>query len=236
MIHETPRTLAVIPARGQSKGIPQKNLSLMGGKPLLAWTLLAAKAAQHLQNIVVTTDDETIAKCANNHGVSVIDRPCELADDHVHASQAVLHAVQIFESTHNLSVDQVMMLLPTCPFRTHQHIDDAIHLLSHYSHAQSVIGLRREDKNLNNFRHLEENYAVPVFQDQDLHQQRQDFKPLYAVNGAIFLAKKNDFLQYQSFHTPKTLGYMMSWVASLDINTPHDLWLANILYQHEVQS
>src|SRR5437764_11026274 len=115
--------LALIPARGGSKGIPRKNLAPVAGKPLLVWTIEVARAAASVDRVVVSTDDAEIAETARSARAEVLERPVELAGDETPMAAVVRHAVEA------LAPEIVVLLQPTSPLRTARHVDEAVSLL-----------------------------------------------------------------------------------------------------------
>ena len=136
------RTLGVIPARGGSKGVTRKNVRLLDGRPLISYTIDAARRSDLLTELVVSTEDPEIAAIADEHGVSVVDRPFELAGDLTPMAPVVQHALTAVESRTGLSFDCVFTLQVTTPFRTPNDIDGAIEALR-TSGAESVVGVVR---------------------------------------------------------------------------------------------
>jgi len=119
--------LGVIPARGGSKGLPRKNIRLLGGKPLLAYTVEASKKSKYLTDCVVSTEDEEIARIAREYGADVpFMRPPELAQDETPIFPVLRHATQDLEARKEISVDLILLLQPTTPFRTAEDIDACI--------------------------------------------------------------------------------------------------------------
>src|SRR5581483_400682 len=134
------RVLGLIPARGGSKGVPRKNIRLLGGKPLLAYTAEAALAAQRLTRVVLSTDDEEIAAVGQSFGVEVpFLRPVELAQDNTPTLPVVQHALRWFEE-HDTRFDAICLLQPTSPLRRAADIDASIELLER-SDADTVISV-----------------------------------------------------------------------------------------------
>jgi N-acylneuraminate cytidylyltransferase/CMP-N,N'-diacetyllegionaminic acid synthase len=222
------RILCVIPARSGSKGIPGKNLVDLSGRPLLAWSIAAAKAATGIDRIIVSTDSEKITFVAREWGAEVpYIRPRSLAEDDVHAVHVVLHALDWLEREENYKPEGVMMLLPTSPLRLANDINDVIGLF-YRKKAHSVVSVVDLGKYMTNLRYLNGDCLVRVAQNEDPNAQRQGLNKLYAVNGSIFLARPDILRQEGTFHTSGALGYVMSDINSVDINSPDDLARARI--------
>jgi CMP-N,N'-diacetyllegionaminic acid synthase len=218
--------LCIIPARGGSKSIPNKNISNFEGKPLLAWTIEAAKASNSFSRIIVSTDSIEIAHVAQQWGAEVpYIRSAELASDNVHAVHVVLDALDWHMSEEGFLPEGVMMLLPTSPLRL---ADDILGVIELYIEQQalSVISVVDLGKYKTNLRYLEEGVLSHVSLNEDVNQQRQGQKKLYSVNGSIFLARSAALIKEKTFHVDGAHGYLMDPVNSIDINTTEDLILA----------
>ena len=216
-----PRVLGVIPARGGSKGIPRKNLALLAGRPLFAYTLEAAARSQ-LERWVVSTDDAEIAACARSLGAEVLERPPELAADTTPALPVMAHACEASKAA-GFDPEAVCYLQPTSPLRTAAHIDGALELFAeerpdtvvsvvevpHAFHPGSVMRLREQQ--------------LEPYQEGALILRRQD-KPLaYARNGPAVLIVSREALAQGSLYSGRTLPLHMEWGESHDVDTQEDL-------------
>lgn len=221
--------LAVVPARGGSKGIPRKNLADVGGRPLIAWTVAAAAAAACRPRVVVSTDDDEIAAAAREAGAEVpFRRAAELADDGIHAVHVVLDALDRLERSESYVPDATLMLLPTAPLRRGEHVDGAVELLRRHP-GSTVVGVYQWAHYPTNLRYQRDGRLVPVVTADDFNVQRQDQEELYVVNGAIFGADTAVLRECRTFHTPDALAYVMSARDSVDINDAQELDLARRL-------
>jgi len=229
-----PRVLAVVPARGGSKGIPRKNVVDFGGRPLLAWTIEAARASGVVDMVLVSTDDEEIAAVARANGADVpFMRPGELGRDDVHAVHTVLHALDWFESVYTALPDIVLMLLPTSPLRRAEDVRACVQLLQRRQ-APAVISVTDLGKYLNNLRYLRDEVLTLVDPDVDRNGQRQTQERVFAVNGSIFAARPALLRSAGTFHIDGACGHVMDLVHSIDINSPGDLTLGKHLLAHPV--
>lgn len=223
--------LAVIPARGNSKAIPRKNLADLGGKPLLAWTTAAALSAPSLSRIVCSTEDPEIAHMACQLGIEVRQRPEALAEDQVTAVTVVRHTVQQLYTQNGYVPEVVLMLLPTSPFRTARHIEDAIALWRRRV-CDAIVGVKQlHGQTLETIRTQDEFGYLVAHTSTAMLRQRQEQTPLYRVNGAIFLIAERALLLHKSFHTPYAIPYVMPEESSLEIDEPEDLGLARYMVQ-----
>jgi CMP-N,N'-diacetyllegionaminic acid synthase len=208
--------VGLIPARGGSKGIPRKNLAPVAGKPLLAWTVDAARAATELTRVVVSTDDDEIASVA---GVEVLRRPAELAADETPMLDVVRHAVA------ELSPDVLVLLQPTSPLRRAEHIDAALRLLLE-SGADAVVSVVV----------VPHRYSPEALMDvvdgrvvaRGSARMRQEKGLVYARNGPAVLAVRSDRLG-DDLYGGDCRPYLMEERDSLDVDDPFDLELADLL-------
>ncbi len=225
---DTTTAIAIIPARGGSKAILRKNLVDLGGKPLIAWTIDAAHSAG-VQPVVSSEDDEILA-VAEAHGAETIRRPDSLAEDSVHAVHVVLDVLDRFERD-GRSVGVVLMLLPTSPFRTAEHIREAVELFE-AERPPAVISVEALDKQLIHLRQIADDGSLVPFLGWDkLTAQRQEQPPLYGLNGSIYVAHAAELRRNRTFHVPGALALVMPSEASVDINEPSDLAYARYLLE-----
>lgn len=217
--------LGVIPARGGSKGIPNKNLALVGGRPLLAYTADAVNESTRLTRTIVSTDDERIAACARALQLDVpFMRPASLAGDEVSMLPVLQHAVDVVEST-GFAVEIVVLLQPTSPLRRGEHIDAAVMWLERAG-GDSVVSVVEVPHQFNpvSVMRVDEGLLKP-FIDGPPVARRQDKPRVYARNGPAVLAVRRRVLAEGSLYGERTWPLMMSMEDSLDIDTPWDLRL-----------
>lgn len=220
--------LAIIPARGGSKGISRKNIRSLAGKPLIGWSIDEAKQASCINRIVVSTEDEEIASVAREFGADVpFMRPAELAADDTPGMAPVLHAISQLPY-----YDWVLLLQATSPLRSAEDID-GIWRFCQERDASSAVSICEVGKHpywmyqCDTVHHLE-----PVIKDRPDVTLRQNLPPTYVLNGAIYLARTEWLLEQQNFIGPKTLGYTMPPERSVDLDTPLDwLWVEFLIEQ-----
>jgi CMP-N,N'-diacetyllegionaminic acid synthase len=224
------RCLAVITARGGSKGIPNKNLAPVAGKPLIYWTITAARNARRLDRTIVTTDSEEIARVATELGVSApFIRPAELATDEATSVAAIAHALQWLDRNEDYRPDFVMCLQPTSPLRTADDIDAAIGLALSRD-AESVVGVSPAPQHPYwTYRLDDEGCVTDFFQLDKAYNRRQDLPAASASNGAIYLTATSTVLEKGSLCGEKTYAYVMPSERSLDVDSPWDLHLADLI-------
>lgn len=228
-MHGKSSLLAVIPARGGSKGLPGKNIIQCAGKPLIEWTIAAAKAATPLDDVLVTTDSPEIAEVARNAGASVpFLRPAALATDDASLLKGVQHAWEQHRTVEGTRFDYVIVLQPTSPLRVAVHIEDAI---AYYFNRR-----RADTDTLASVYEVGAKYGwlMQNSEDRDYirfcmdvgiqNPQRQKLKRYFMPNGAIFIAQGAALAA--GFYTPHTLSYVMPAADSIDIDNIDDLAIA----------
>ena len=220
------KILAVIPARGGSKGLPRKNLLPLGDRPLICWTIAAALAAKRITRVIVSTDDREIAAAAAACGCEVpFLRPPELATDTAGSADVMRHAVDSLEEDY----DWLMLLQPTSPFRTADHIDGLAALLDGRDSrsAVSVVALDKSPEWM--FWMNEQSGQLSPLLGEIVARRRQDSRRAYVLNGAMYLVERDLFLRSSTFVHADTLAYPMSPRESIDIDSRDDLSTANAM-------
>jgi len=219
------KVLAVIPARGGSKGISNKNLVLLGGRPLLAYTADAVKDSKLLTRTIVSTDDARIADCARSLGLDVpFVRPSAIAGDDVPMLPVVQHAVETLEAD-GFAADVVVLLQPTSPLRRGEHIDAAVKWLERAG-GDSVVSVVEVPHQFNptSVMRIEEGLLKP-FLDGPTATRRQDKPRVYARNGPAVIATRTNVIKEGSLYGRQSWPLVMTAEDSLDIDTPWDLRL-----------
>ena len=227
-----PKILAVIPARGGSKGVPRKNIYLVAGKPLIAYTLEAALAVRHrLHRLIVSTDDAEIAKVARRYGVDVpFMRPADLAGDGVPMFPVLQHAVRTVEAMDNVHLDWVLLLQPTAPFRTPQDIESALDLAAGggCDSVISVVQVFAVHPNL--MKRIENDRLLPFCFEEQEGTRRQDYQPpAYMRNGAIYLTRRAVLMEQNSIWGQVIRPYIMPEERSVSIDSEMDMKLAELM-------
>jgi CMP-N,N'-diacetyllegionaminic acid synthase len=226
------KTLAIVPARGGSKSIPDKNIKIVAGKPLIAWTILETLASPNIDRLIVSTDSPKISQVALEYGAEApFLRPVELAQDDTPGIAPIVHAARWLHQNEGYEPDYVLCLQPTSPFRTAEDIDGAI-ALAQEKEADSVISVTLVKHHPNWMKHLDETGKLVDYVPRGhTVTKRQDLSPLYALNGAIYLIRFQLLLQQGTFFVDNTYGYIMPPERSLDIDTPWDLYLAELIFK-----
>jgi CMP-N,N'-diacetyllegionaminic acid synthase len=212
--------VALIPARGGSKGLPGKNIRPLGGKPLIAWTVEAALESALFARVVVSTDDETIAEAALAAGAEVpFMRPPHLATDSASSFEVAAHALGA------LSVDGPFALLqPTSPFRTARHIREAADLFARHRPA-AVIGAAVSKPLAWTYRIAADGSMVPVVASKAA-TRRQDEQTAVQPNGSLYMMHSANLAAATGFIPPGTMPFVMDRIASIDIDDLDDFRLA----------
>jgi CMP-N-acetylneuraminic acid synthetase len=222
--------LALIPARGGSKGIPRKNIRLVGNKPLIAWTTEAACESELISRTIVSTEDQEIADIARQYGAEVpCYRPDNLAEDSSETIDAVLYTLDFLEQNEGYTPDYVVLLQPTSPLRRSDDIDEAIRFTID-RHADSVVSICEAKPHPLLSKTLTQNGTlmdyIPGASD---YSRRQDFPAVYSLNGAIYINSTSSLRKERKFILPNTYGFIMPEDRSLDIDSPFDLFIADLV-------
>jgi CMP-N,N'-diacetyllegionaminic acid synthase len=230
--------VGIVPARGGSKGLPGKNLLRIGGKPLIAYTILTAKQAHCLDRIIVTTDSPEIAAVSRRYGAEVpFLRPKRLARDTTHTPAVIEHAIVYLEKHEAMEVNVIVTLQPTSPFRRPEQIDSAVKMLLNNRRFDSVITVR--EVRLPPFWMFRrgKNVLFPFVNngiDYSL-KERQQLPSVYGPNGAVYVTRRELLrdrgLLFSAFAGGRTGSVLMDERASLDIDGPVDFMLAKMLIE-----
>ncbi len=221
------KPLVVIPARGGSKGLPRKNIKLLGGKPLIQYTIEAAREVFPDEVICVSTDDVVIMKVVESLGLAVpFLRPVDLATDEAGTHEVLQHAKAFYELEKNYTPDTIILLQPTSPFRTAQHIREA---LTYFDEDCDMVLSVKETKANPYYVLMEENeYGWLVKSKEGHFTRRQDCPIVWELNGAIYIYRSS-ILDKKAFqYVSKKRKYVMNEMSSLDIDTEFDWQVAEI--------
>jgi len=222
--------LVLIPARGGSKGIPRKNIKLLGGKPLIQYTIEAAKEIFNNENICVSTDDFEIKKIVENLGLDVpFIRPYELSKDESGTHEVIMHAVNYYENK-GLIFNTIILLQPTSPFRNSSHIKEAIELYD--DKCQMVVSVKKTNSNPYYVLMEEDINGWLVKSKKGNYTRRQDCPDVYEINGAIYIINIKELRKNDLSKLHKVKKYIMDEYCSHDIDTAFDWEIANQLANH----
>lgn len=228
-MYQGKRVLGLIPARAGSKGVPGKNIKLLAGKPLISYTIEAAKASGIFDFLMVSTDGEEIAATAVKAGADVpFIRPPELAADDAKGID-VLYQTMDWCEKNNKNFDWVMLLQPTSPLRSYKDILSACGIMEK-RRAEAVVSVCEVDDHPWWCNTLPSNHSMNSFlRPEAIMTNRQDLPAYYKINGAVYLAKWEFIYQRGSWYGPHTYAYVMPQKRSLDIDSLIDFELAGVL-------
>lgn len=223
---ENRKVLAVIPARGGSKGIPHKNIALLAGKPLINYSIEGALACKYIDSVVVSTDDDEIAKVAEKCGARVpFRRPKEISDDNAKTADAVEHAIVWLEN-YGEKFDIVVLLQPTQPCRTVEDINRALETFVQRGGDGGLVSVSPIRDHPILIRKLnEENGTLIPLLHQKSTVRRQDFDKYYRVDGSIYINWRDDYKNKVSLND-NLLAFVQKNSQIIDVDTYEDLKLA----------
>ena len=223
--------IAIIPARGGSKGVPGKNIKDLCGKPLIAYAIESAKQSKYIDKVVVDTDDTEIAEVAKKYGAEIpYLRPAYLAKDTSEAQDVYVHGVEKLMEEYGEHIQKFVVLLPTAPFRRGRHIDEAIELF-HEAKAETLVSMTEVEVP------VEWYYKKDTFNrvvnaglgDHESVQNRQKREKYYVPNGAIYILDYDLLKEKRTYYCDNTITYVMSSEDSVDIDTAMDFEIASVL-------
>ncbi len=223
------RVLALIPARGGSKGCPGKNSRLRCGRPLVAWSVVAALGSSAIDSVVVSTDDMAVADAARAAGADVpFVRPAELAGDDAPMSEVIRHALRELEAS-GVFFDYLVLLQPTSPLRTSADIDAAFERLAD-TDGSAVVSVCQAEHSPRWIGRLPEDGNMDTFLDSAAaRSNRQDLGTFFRLNGSIYLAEVPYLIEQGGFLGPATYALVMSQEDSVDVDTELDFEVAECL-------
>ncbi|WP_107840264.1 cytidylyltransferase domain-containing protein [Metasolibacillus meyeri] len=222
-----PKILAIIPARGGSKGVPRKNIREIAGKPLLAWTIEEAKKSNYIDRLILSSENDEIIKIAKTYGCETpFIRPLELAQDDTPGIAPVLHAINTLGAD---SFDFVVLLQPTSPLRNIADIDGCIEMVLNTNSDSGVTVAESHSSPYWMYKMNEEEFLQPLFEAESKISTRQDLPKTYTLNGAVYVNKVSQLLKEKSFIGKKTKLYIMPIERSLDIDNEVDFLICEQL-------
>jgi len=225
--------LAIIPARGGSKGIPKKNIKTLHNKPLISYSIETALQTHEINHVVVTTEDEEIYKIANQYDIIVIKRPDELSKDKTPTLPVLQHAVEQIERIHQIKPDIIVLLQPTSPLRNVEDIKNCISKLIKEK-CDSVITVKKIPHPIEWIITLDESKKIyNYFTDKKILRRQDSKEKIYLTNGAVYvfwyeLLMKNDMIR-----GPNSRAVIMPEKRSIDIDTKLDFFIAEQLIKKE---
>ncbi len=223
--------VALIPARGGSKGLPNKNILEFNGRPLIEYTIEAALKAEGIDRVIVTTDSIQIAEVAVKVGAEVpFIRPKELATDNASAIDVYLHAIEYLRQEENICIEKFMVLLPTAPLRTSVHIEEALALFEGEG-ADTLISMKLAETPISWYFKKNEKGRVKNagLTTRTALENRQVNEAYYVPNGAIYILDYEVLKNNRTYYTDNTITYIMNREASVDIDTKYEFEFAEYL-------
>ena len=220
--------LCVITARGNSKGLPGKNIKILGGKPLIAYSIDAAKKSTLITHTIVSTDSPEIAEVARNHGGDVpFLRPGELATDVAGHVEVMQHATAFMEEKLGIVFDYMVIFQPTSPFRTKEDIDGTIQKLIE-TNADSAVSLVEIDSAYNpiKIKKMEGGRVLPYCMEEPEGIRRQDLPKAYRRSSAVYAMRRDLLMKEGRLYGNFTVGYVTPKERLNDIDTAQDWVLA----------
>ena len=223
------KAFALIGARGGSKSIPRKNVADLGGFPLIAYSIAAAKLSKFIDRVVVSTDDEEISEIAKKYGAEVpLKRPEELASDTSHDLEFVKHFLHWMSEHENITPDFIVHLRPTTPLRDPNLVDEAIKKITEHSDATSLRSVHELNEPPQKYFKLDNEYLVGYMDEvKDQNVARQSFPKAYYPNGYVDVLKSDFILESGTMHGDKILSFITPNTAEID--GPGDLDLVNFM-------
>ena len=227
-MYKDKRFLAIIPARAGSKGIKDKNIIDLCGKPLIAYSIEAAIKSKYIDRVVVSTDGENIANVAKNYGADVpFLRPKYLAADTAKTIDTVVHCIEELKRQGD-EYDYVVLLQPTQPLRESFHIDEAIELILD-KNAEGLVSICKVKEHPILMRTLNEDRTMKTLLNSSSTKRRQEFEEFYRVNGVIYINKINENLNRDTSLNDNKLPYIMDEKYSVDIDEFLDVKIAKLM-------
>ena len=221
--------IAIIPARGGSKRLPGKNIKLLGGKPLIAWTIEAAIKSNIFDHVFVSTDSKEIASVSRDYGAKVpFLRPAELSSDTATTNDVVTHLISWFEKEYGQEVSNIAILQPTSPFRNDEHIIEAFEEMK-TKHAKAIVSVCELEHPIQFCNKLGLDGSMDGFIKEENIKRTQDLDPTYRLNGAIYIFDREYVGRMNELYREGTYAYVMKPRLSIDIDTENDFKLAEFL-------
>jgi len=222
--------IAIIPARGRSKGLPGKNIRLLNGIPLICYSIKSALQAKSISKVIVSTDDDEIAKIAEECGAEVpFIRPKNLAEDNSMVMDAYIYTIDQLESQSKEKIESFVALLPTAPFRLSRDIDNAVEIFKN-NNADSVVSITNAHVPIDWYRRIDKNNLLFDYLPQfDAISNRQELDQAYIPNGAIYIFHTEKLRETRQYYMSRTYPYIMPRSRSIDIDTLEDFQYAEFL-------
>lgn len=215
--------VALVPARGGSKGIYRKNMRVIAGRPLIDFTLRAALDSAIIDEIYLSSDDEDILKCGSKMNVGTIRRPAEFSSDFATAAEVVEHFFSVIPEDILRGDPYIVYLQPTSPLRSATHIDRALNAMSEAKFNTLVSVTELSKSPFKSFTISTSGTLQSLFDEKLTNARRQDLPVAYTPNGAIYVFMVSDFIESGGFPSNGSFPFIMSEIDSIDIDTEDDI-------------
>jgi CMP-N,N'-diacetyllegionaminic acid synthase len=214
------KVLAIVPARGGSKGVPRKNVRIVGDRPLIAWTIGSALTSKTVDQVILSSDDIEIIDVARQWGCDIpFTRPPELATDAASMLDVIHHAADICGD----GFEWIVLLQPTSPLRSAEDIDATVAACMQAGAPAAVTVTPTDKSPFWMYFRGESGLMTPIMNDpRNLSYRRQDLPPTYALNGAVYVARRDWLKGRSSFLSPETICHVMPRERSIDVDTEYD--------------
>lgn len=223
------KILAIIPARGGSKGVPGKNKKHIDGIPLVQYTIDVVKQILECKDIYVSSDDSDILNIAKENDLRIHIRPNNLSCDLSPISDTITEVIKLAEQDNLVSYDYIMLLQPTAPIREVFHIQEAITLLSEDNLAASLVSVS-ESVDIHPARMYKlDGVRMTSFMPELENERRQDLPKAYCRNGSIYIAKKSAFIEQETIMAKPSIAYIMDGMYWANIDEPKDVLITEVL-------
>lgn len=234
MIHDK-KVLAIIPARGGSKGLPGKNIRELCGKPLIAWSIEKANKSKYLDMVLVTTDSQEIADISKHFGAHVpFIRPPELATDKSSTYEALHHALAYLKDVEGSIFDYIVLLEPTSPLREDDDIDRMLEqLIANEDDFDSIISVGEIDEHPSIVKRLSGPRLEPFCPELQQTTRRQDNEPAYFPYGVAYIAKTDVLVTENTFYTKRCTHFKIKNYQNYEIDDIYGFLCTENIMKHE---
>jgi CMP-N,N'-diacetyllegionaminic acid synthase len=233
------RTLAIIPARGGSKGLPGKNIMSIAGAPLISWTIKTTRTNKLITASIVSTDDTEIRKVAEKEGGNVpFLRPAELSGDAATSADVALHCIDYYERQ-NIFFDNIVLLEPTSPLRKPDDIDNALRLFySNYENTDGIVSLGKIHlENPAVVKYVANNHIFPISLNgsEEKVTRRQDYTDFYFPYGVLYIIKTAVIKEKKSFYTDKIMPYFIERWQNYELDDIYDFQAIEAIMKNKIK-
>jgi CMP-N-acetylneuraminic acid synthetase len=229
------KILAIIPARSGSKGLPGKNIKVICGKPLIVWSILAAKRCSYIDEVMVSTDSDEIANIAIEAGAEVpFLRPKNLATDVSTTFDAVKHVIATYEKQFNKKFDYIALLEPTSPLRDETDLDQMIKKIDLlHSNYDAIVSLGQVHEHPSIMKKLHGENIIPLSGSMELPLRRQDTVPVYFPYGVGYVVKTKTLLAEETFYPLRTTFHMIKRYQCFEVDDIFDFLAIEAIMKYE---